>query len=115
VKPEAALRQLERERDSTDGGTGKDDGEDDRPLPAGEDVARPPRHFFGTAGIDPLRPGRDVGRIAKKLHLAAVSGASVRITLEIEADVPESLPDRVRQIVDENCRALKFRDHGFGQ
>jgi len=37
----------------------------------------------------------------------------VRLTLEIEADVPGGVPERVQLIVSENCRNLKFKQQGF--
>jgi hypothetical protein len=39
--------------------------------------------------------------------------ATVEITLEIEAAIPEGAPDNVVRTVTENCRTLKFRTHGF--
>jgi hypothetical protein len=35
-------------------------------------------------------------------------GSSVRVTLEIEAEIPQGAPDNVVRIVTENGRALKF-------
>ena len=40
-------------------------------------------------------------------------GANVRVTLEIEADVPDGVPDNVVRTVTENGRALKFSSQGF--
>ena len=37
----------------------------------------------------------------------------MRITLDIEADVPEGVPDEVQHVVTENCQTLKFTSHGF--
>lgn len=33
--------------------------------------------------------------------------------MEIEATVPEGVPEEVVRVVTENCRTLKFRSHGF--
>jgi hypothetical protein len=46
-------------------------------------------------------------------HLSSLVGADVKITLEIEADVPGGVPERVVRIVTENCRTLKFEGAGF--
>jgi hypothetical protein len=46
-------------------------------------------------------------------HLSSLVGADVKITLEIEADVPGGVPKRVVRIVTENCRTLKFEGAGF--
>lgn len=40
-------------------------------------------------------------------------GAQVRVTLEIEVDIPGGAPDSVVRIVTENGRTLKFADSGF--
>jgi len=117
VKPEAARRQLEIEQGAAQSVEGRGDVETTVPPPTEPQTPQVPRHFFGSVGLDPLRAGRDVGRIAEEVlqHLATMPGANVCITLEIDADVPDGVPDRVRQVVEENCRVLKFRDHGFDQ
>jgi hypothetical protein len=33
--------------------------------------------------------------------------------LEIDAQIPNGSPEKVVRIVTENCRTLKFSDHGF--
>jgi len=40
-------------------------------------------------------------------------GANVEVRLEIQAYVPEGIPDRVVRIVMENGQVLKFEDRGF--
>jgi hypothetical protein len=40
-------------------------------------------------------------------------GANVKVTLDIEAEVPGGVPDNVVRIVTENGRTLKFTTHGF--
>jgi hypothetical protein len=37
----------------------------------------------------------------------------VKVTLEIEAEIPSGVPDNVVRIVTENGRTLKFTTHGF--
>ena len=46
-------------------------------------------------------------------HITGLVGADVSVTLEIAADVSSGVPDKVVRTVTENCRTLKFRDHGF--
>jgi hypothetical protein len=43
--------------------------------------------------LDSARVGRDAGRIADEFvpHLVGLVGSSVRVTLEIEAEIPEGL------------------------
>jgi len=71
--------------------------------------------FYGTVSLDPARTGRDAGRIAEEIitHLVALNGAEVKVTLEIEADVPSGVPDNVVRTVTENSRTLKFTSQGF--
>jgi len=74
-----------------------------------------PRRFHGTVELDPARVGRDASRIADEViaHLAGLVGAKVRVTLEIDADIPSGAPDQVVRTVTENSRTLKFTSQGF--
>jgi len=46
-------------------------------------------------------------------HLVGLVGADVKVTLEIEAEMPTGAPDQVVRTVTENSRTLKFTTHGF--
>ena len=46
-------------------------------------------------------------------HLVGLVGSSVKVTLEIEAQIPGGTPDNVVRTVTENSRALKFSSTGF--
>ena len=74
-----------------------------------------PKRFHGTVNLDPTRLGRDAGRIGDEVvaHLAGLVDANVRVTLEIDAEVRAGVPEQTVRTVTENCRTLKFRDHGF--
>jgi predicted AAA+ superfamily ATPase len=129
VKPEAARRQLdaERARPSDEvtsprlpgGGEHGPRPEPDRPVvgPAPGPAPRPapPTRYHGTATLDATRVGRDASRIADEViaHLAGLVGATVTVTLEIEAEIPSGAPDNVVRIVTENGRTLKFTSQGF--
>ena len=39
--------------------------------------------------------------------------ARVKITIEIEAEIPSGAPENVVRTVTENCRTLKFDNQGF--
>jgi hypothetical protein len=56
----------------------------------------------------PPTPGEEV--IA---HLSGLVGAKVTVSLEIDAFVPDGVPDNVVRIVTENGRTLKFSNQGF--
>ena len=75
-----------------------------------------PRRYHGSVILDSARVGRDAGRIADEVvtHLVGLVGSSVRVTLEIEAELPEGAPDNVVRTVTENSRTLKFASNsGF--
>ena len=40
-------------------------------------------------------------------------GSNVRVTLEIDAEIPGGTPDNVVRTVNENGRTLKFTSQGF--
>jgi hypothetical protein len=90
------------------------DGEQDG---AGGTQAPILRRFYGNVDIDAMRINRDAPAIANEViqHLAALNGATVKITLEIEAEIPEGVPDDVARTVIENCRTLKFNNQSFEQ
>lgn len=71
--------------------------------------------FYGTVSLDPARAGRDASRIADEViaHLSGLVGSDVKITLEIEAQIPQGAPDNVIRTVTENSRTLKFTSQGF--
>ncbi|MGE0884280.1 MAG: ATP-binding protein [Blastocatellales bacterium] len=74
-----------------------------------------PKRFHGSVTLDPTRVGRDAGRIADEViaHLVGLVGANVKITLEIQAEIPSGAPDHVVRTVTENSRTLKFTSQGF--
>lgn len=73
------------------------------------------RRFYGSVPLDPTRVGRDAGHIAEEViaHLVGQPGAAVKVTLDIEARLPNGASEQIVRIVTENCQALKFTDHGF--
>ena len=128
VKPEVARRQLDAEApkpaDQPDvtkpaeqdpGAIQPQSGsEDNRP---GTPAAPRPRRFHGTVSLDAMRVGLDASQIADEViaHLVGLVGAKVKVTLEVEAEIPDGAPDQVVRTVTENSRTLKFTSHGFEQ
>jgi predicted AAA+ superfamily ATPase len=121
VRPDVAKRQLEAETAPP-----KPKGvEETNPIPAGEKPKIPPtpepsklvgpKRYHGTVALDPTRAGRDAGRIADEViaHLVGIVGANVKVSLEIEAQIPSGTPDHVVRTVTENGRSLKFTNQGF--
>jgi predicted AAA+ superfamily ATPase len=117
VKPDVARRQMDAETPAPPPGPGPDRGPGPRPGP----TPPPPlpehrlRRFHGTVRLDPARVGRDASRIADEViaHLAGQVGVEVRVTLEIEARLPDGATDQIVRTVTENSRTLKFTSHGF--
>jgi hypothetical protein len=126
VKPDVAQRQMDAQAPTTpaaaSGGGGHGVDAQPRGPGAGPSVAdktakraAPLRRFHGTVELDPERVGRDASRIADEViaHLAGQVGAEVRVTLEIEATLPNGASDQIVRTVTENSRTLKFTSHGF--
>ena len=127
VKPDVATRQLKADAEAA--------GREKPPMPeppgggdhpegrgrGGQEVekrppkAQPPKRYHGSAELDAERAGRDASRIAEEVisHLAGLPGAKVRVTLEIEAEIPGGAPEQVVRIVMENGKTLKFTSQGF--
>ena len=121
LKPDVARRQLEADRSKPDGpdpdpgpGPGPDPSPDPGPVPP-PSPPRLPRRFFGTVEIDPDRAGRDMGQLAEEVlqHLTTLPSGKVKVTVEIEAEVADGVSSDVQRVIDENCRTLRFRSHGF--
>jgi hypothetical protein len=138
VRTEVAWRQMEADSATRDGGVPGSAGiSGSAGIPAGTDVTtaatdggapggapgggapggtpHAPKRYYGTVVLDSMRVGAEAGRVADEViaHLVGLMGAAVRITLEIEAEIPTGAPENVVRIVTENGRALKFTSHGF--
>lgn len=129
VKPDVALKQMDTERATPPTGTlggpsGQPPGDGPGVPPTSPGgtpqlelppAATKPKRFHGTATLDATRVGRDASKIAEEViaHLAGLVGASVTVTIEIEAQIPEGAPDNVVRTVTENSRTLRFTSQGF--
>jgi hypothetical protein len=82
---------------------------------AGPPALQLPKRFHGSVRLDATRVGRDAGRIGDEVisHLTALVGSEVKVTLEIEAQVPNGVPENIVPTVTENSRSLKFDTQGF--
>ncbi len=76
-----------------------------------------PRRFHGAVTLDPTRVGRDASQVAEEViaHFAGILSAKVRVTLEIDAEIPDGASEQLARTVEENCRTLKFDTHGFDE
>ncbi len=46
-------------------------------------------------------------------HLDGLVGSKVRVTLEIEVNVPDGVPEHVERVVTENSASLRLDTHAF--
>ena len=124
VRPEAARRQLDADREAAAPDDEPTNGDLPQPQPGGDPPPvspppqpkpEPPNRYFGSVSLDAARAGLDASRIADEVvsHLAGLVGAEVEVTLEIAARIPTGAPEQVVRTVTENSRTLKFKAHGF--
>ncbi|MEI6391056.1 MAG: Swt1 family HEPN domain-containing protein [Verrucomicrobiota bacterium] len=131
VKPDAAQKQFQAEQAATAVAVGA--GASATPTGqaqfanTGETGAAPgttataaqqkPKRFFGSVKLNPQRAGRDAGKIAEEIiqHLTLQPGATVEVTLEIQAQIPEGAADTTVRVITENAHTLKFTTHSFEQ
>ncbi len=61
------------------------------------------------------RSNRRSAKIAEEVisHLAGLMKANVKVTLEIQATLPDGATEQVVRTVTENCRTLTFESQGF--
>ena len=122
VKPAVAAAQTQRETKPV--GTepspaekivSHDSGQVADRIPDIQKTIHQPKRFFGTVELDPDRVGRDAGRIADEVlsHLASLPQAKIKVRLEIEAELPQGVDERVIRTVTENANTLRFKNHGF--
>jgi hypothetical protein len=74
-----------------------------------------PRRFHGSVKINELMMATNAGVVMEEVvkHLTGIVGAKVHVTLEIEADIPDGVPENTARTVLENCTALKFKNPAF--
>lgn len=127
VKPDIASAQIEAVQGETPTMTGGGSGVDGGGATGGGEtggggdsvdpveVDTKPRRFFGAVPLDAARLGRDAGRISEEVlsHLTGLPGATASISMEIQIEVPDGVPDNVVRTVMENCRTLKFETQDF--
>ncbi|HHX36322.1 MAG TPA: ATP-binding protein, partial [Gammaproteobacteria bacterium] len=73
------------------------------------------RRFYMSADLDTTRINRDVNRYVEEIiqHLISVDGASVTISLEVQAESKNGFSQQVVRTISEICQTLKVSDAGF--
>jgi predicted AAA+ superfamily ATPase len=128
VKPDVARKQIEAEKGAIAIPSGENAGESGplfvsggvagatafTPTESQSAAARIKRRFHGSVDLGD-RVGAAAARIADEVlsHLQGLPKARVKVTMEIDADIPDGAPDHVIRTVTENARQLKFTDQGF--
>lgn len=71
--------------------------------------------FNGIVELEPERLSRDVGQLTEEIiqHLAILPSSKIKVSLEINAEVPNGIPEKTSRIVLENSKTLKFKVHDF--
>ncbi|HNT34946.1 MAG TPA: AAA+ family ATPase, partial [bacterium] len=127
VKPDIAQRQIEKETRKPEKQeeltnppsetklkepSGKTPETEQTPVPP---PAPKPKRFHGSVILDTERVGRDASKVAEEViaHLSVLPESKVKVTLEIEAILPEGAPENVVRTVTENCQTLRFETQGF--
>jgi hypothetical protein len=83
--------------------------------PPGPPDRQPPKRFYAVKELDAMRLGTSADEIGQEVlqHLSSLVGADVKVTIEIQVDVPMGVPDSTVRTVSENCRTLQFTSFGF--
>lgn len=95
-------------------GTGDD--RDARIIAPSSPVTLPdPQRYFGSVTLNPQTLASQVREISNEVisNLQTIYGSQIRISLEIEAIVPDGIPEDRRSIVAEKSKALKFDQSDF--
>jgi hypothetical protein len=71
--------------------------------------------FHGSVQLNERIMATNAGTIMEEVvkHLTSLYGAKVQVTLEIQAELPNGVPEATVRTVTENCRTLKFGSFGF--
>lgn len=118
VQPDIALAQHEHERATApvpDDRIAEHDAEDAPTPEPGPAPSATTTRFTGSVRLDAERLVRTFGAVNTEVlaHLLN-SGATVEVTLEVVAQLPDGFDDATLRVVGENARTLKFDDPTFG-
>ena len=126
VRPEVAREQIKKERERQGTETypqpGEERGAEQIGVKNGDSLGPPfsptppqpkPKRFYGEVKLNPLNAPLELKNISEHIvqHLAPLG--EVKITLTIEAHMPDGAPEHVVRTVIENARTLKFETSEF--
>jgi predicted AAA+ superfamily ATPase len=83
--------------------------------PPGPEAPARLKRFHGTVRLDPLKLSSSAGRISDEViqHLQGLLDSKVELTLEIQAEVKDGIPDKTARTISENAKTLKFDNFEF--
>jgi hypothetical protein len=128
VKLDIAQKQLEKQAElsnKVDDGTKGDyvadsQGNGDllsgaKTTPGGGSIAKKLTHFYGTITIEPNKLGSMAGTINQEVlqHLAQLTGSKIKVTMDIDVELPNGVSDDIARTVKENCKTLNFTESNF--
>jgi len=133
VKVDVAQKQIEEDRQAQQPSTeplggvviGPNDdnngcgGDSKQPENTGNATNKPaeelPTHFYMSKKVDNVRIFNDIKKLVDEIvqHLTQVKGASVEVSLDVNVNAPNGIPQDVVRTVNENCMTLKVDDKGF--
>ena len=85
------------------------------PLPIMDIEEKKLHRFYGSIQINERIMASEAGKIMEEVvkHLTSLSGAKVKVTLEITAELPDGVPEHVVRTVKENSNTLRFQSSEF--
>jgi predicted AAA+ superfamily ATPase len=85
------------------------------PIPVTNHEEKKLHRFYGSVQINERKMATDAGTIMEEIvkHLTSLSGAKVKVTLEITAELPDGAPEQVVRTVKENSNTLRFQAAEF--
>lgn len=122
VKPSVAIKQMDEENPPKPPQPPEGEDEGGESEARGHDgehpelkVVKKVKRFYGHVTLDPMRAGRDAGKISEEVvqHMLGLVGSEVKLTLDIQVEAPNGIPEEKQRIVNENCTTLKFETFEF--
>ena len=115
VTPEAARLQIDLAGEDDQGDDTCEGSEDTNDDTTPVVIPKPLTRYHGTKTLNTQRVGLDASTIAEELisHIAGQAGATVKVTMEIEAYMPDGATEHLVRTVTENGNSLELENHGF--
>jgi hypothetical protein len=84
-------------------------------IPGGGSTVKKLTRFYGTVEIEPNKLGTTAGNINQEIlqHLARLAGSKIKVTMDIDVELPNGASDDIVRTVKENCKTLKFAESNF--